>query len=414
MNPGSMPDPAGAERDFTGETMAWIAGADVTERKRLGQYMTPRRIRERLVDRVDLFPGMRVLDPGAGTGEFLATVRDREPRAELFGWDTDPGVLEVAKLNVPEANLERRSALDPHRSGPFDLVIGNPPYFQFRATADQKRRFAGVISGRPNIFALFFQVALESVRPGGQVAFVVPPSMNNGAYFEALRNFILERSRIEDLEILTGSGHFDGANTAAQLIVLRAGPSSGAFSFRRECTTSGFARTIFSPDPRSLEREFNGRRTLWELGFEAVTGTVVWNQHRDRLRDGPGPDRVRLIWAHNVQETGLDLDHNRGRPRYLGGATALTGPAIVVNRVVGAVGRGSLRAGLVPDGMEFVAENHVNVIRRRKGAGPAAGWPDLLAALRAPATGERVRRLTGNTQVAATELTHLLPLDPPD
>lgn len=408
-----MSDPADSERDFTRETAEWVAGADPAERKRLGQYMTPRAIRERLADRVDLFPGIRVLDPGVGTGEFLATVKAREPQAILAGWDVGPGVLATAQLNVPGARLERRSALDRHDLPPFDLVIGNPPYFQFRATRDQKERFGGVISGRPNIFALFFQVALESVRPGGQVAFVVPPSMNNGAYFEALRSFILDHGAIEHLEILDGSDLFESANTAAQLIVIRAGGPGRAFSFRRECPGSGFVRTILSPDPGSLEGEFAGRRTLWELGFEAVTGTLVWNQNRNRLHGGPGPGRIRLIWAHNLRERGLDLDHDRGRPRYVDGRPALTGPAILVNRVVGAVGRGSLRAGLVPEGMEFVAENHVNVIRRRPDADRTGGWPGLLAALRSPLTGERLRRLTGNTQVSATELTHLLPLDRP-
>ncbi|MCO5314575.1 MAG: hypothetical protein M9938_00195 [Solirubrobacterales bacterium] len=85
----------------------------------------------------------------------------------------------------------------------------------------------------------------------------------------------------------------------------------------------------------------------------------------------------------------------------------------MVNRVVGAVGRGELRGALVPDGTEFIAENHINVIRPRAGVTSRSNWPDLLAAIDSPGAARRIRLLTGNTQISATELTHLLPLDGP-
>jgi len=89
----------------------------------------------------------------------------------------------------------------------------------------------------------------------------------------------------------------------------------------------------------------------------------------------------------------------------------LVGPAIVVNRITGSVGSGSLRCALIPEGMEYVAENHVNVIIPRQGADQLATLDEVLNALRSPNINERVRLLTGNTQISATELTHWIPLD---
>lgn len=396
---------------YLAETLAWLERADLGARKSLGQYMTPRRVREALIDQLDLFPGMKVLDPGAGTGEFLASVSNREPGADLTGWDIDLDVLGYAARNVPQARFENRSAFEPVGEGGFDLVIGNPPYFQFRATPEQRQRFAAVISGRPNIFALFFQIAFEAVRPGGQIGFVVPPSVNNGAYFESLREFIVANGSIEHLEILAGNNLFEDANTAAQLIVIRTGAGSDCFHLRRVCEESGFRRIIFSPDPEGIEAEFRGRPTLHELGFEAVTGSVVWNQHRDRLTREPTEESVPLIWAHNIRHGRIELMDDHERPQYVTGTEPLQGPALVVNRIVGAVGKGLLRAALVPDGMKFAGENHVNVIRPRKDIDPKINWNDLLTAMSADEIGERVRRLTGNTQVSARELTHLIPLD---
>ena len=448
-------------------TWGWMAGVSVEGRKRLGQYMTPVVLRERLLDRCELFGGMRVLDPGVGTGEFLRSVAEREPLAELHGWDVDGGLLEVAAANAPEAHLTRRSALDVYDGEPFDLVVGNPPYFQFKPSRGIRERFAGVISGRVNIFALFFQAGLEVLRPGGQLAYVVPPSMNTGAYFERLRRYVLERSEIEFLEIHHDQKLFDGAQTPVQLIVLRLRDarvenigSSRSFSYADEIKRGiateliddtdvvkpaqtlleiqdygqvgkhsfireslGFRRTILAENPSDLEAAFRGRSSLFELGYEAVTGTIVWNQHRSDLRQEATNGEVPLIWAQNIGNGQLDgfadIKRNHAEPAFSADrakrphfiATSkpkMIGPAIVANRIVGAVGTGELRCSLVPDSMEFVAENHVNVIRPHGEFDPSLDWSELLRRLQSPEMATQIRLITHNTQLSATELTHLV------
>jgi adenine-specific DNA-methyltransferase len=408
---------------------------------------------------------MRVLDPGVGTGELLAAVLRRCPDAHLTGWDIDPTALAAAGELVPGATLELRSALDlkrdevpglavdgepqttrPHAGSDcadpeFDLVIGNPPYFQVPVTPDLKERFGEVISGRANTFALFFKAGLDLLAPEGTLAFVVPPSMNSGAYFEALREHIVARARITDLTLLEGTGLFEGANTAAQLLVLRKNGESGhrnpasQFVFERRDDDAGFRRVVFSRNPGELEAGFKGRKTLWQLGFEAVTGTVVWNQHRATLRDRAGPGSVPLVWSGDLRGGTLELDSgsSRGqgtppgqddgrrrrrsgaglpdnRPGHVIGRTALSGPALLVNRVVGSVGRGEIRTGLILPGVPFLAENHVNVIRPRSGFKQRVDWEELQSRMSQPGVVERLRLLTGNTQISATELTHLIPV----
>jgi adenine-specific DNA-methyltransferase len=436
-------------------SLEWMARGDPAQRKIRGQYMTPRAVAEALLDRVGLAAGMRVLDPGVGTGELLRAALDRETGLSVTGWDVDATAIEAARRLVPEADLEVRSALDPAGAGDdsgFDLVIGNPPYFQLRLDRAERQRFAGVLSGRANVFALFFQIGIEQLKSGGTIAYIVPPSMNSGAYFESLREYLCARTELIDLTVLEGTDLFQEANTAIQLLVLKKhgpkpavgriigsgdeNPTHRGFVFRREVPEAGFRRVLFSPDPGRLAAEFEGRKTLWELGLEAVTGQVIWNENRDRLKDGPGPGRVPLIWSHSIGRDRLELDGNRpakpGKPGFYdtgdAGKAALTGPAIVVNRVVGAVGRGELRAALIPAGAAFIAENHVNVIRARRSSDPGGSdnrhqarksdppggevdWERVLAALLAPGVAGRIQLLTGNTQISTRELTHLVPLD---
>lgn len=400
----------GIEEELSAASRQWLDGKALADRKRLGQYLTPRPVADALLARVKTTSGMRVLDPGAGTGELLAAAARAQDGLELSGWDVDPTALEAASDLVPEAGLEQRSALEPWTGQPFDLVVGNPPYFQFRPTAEQRSRFAEVISGRTNIFACFFKVGLDALKPGGRLAFIVPPSLNSGAYFEALREHISARASIEDLVVLDGTGLFAGANTAIQLLVLKKGGDPGPFLFERNCVESGFRRVIFSAEPELLAGQFEGRRTLWELGYEAVTGPVVWNQHRGDLRVTDAEGAVPLIWSHNLRGGELELGARAGKPQYVAGLRPDSGPAVLVNRVVGSVGRGELRTAQIPDGMEFLAENHVNRIRVRKGASPAVSWDELHRMLAGETAAERIRLLTGNTQISATELNHLLPL----
>lgn len=392
-------------------TQSWLSSADKIERKRLGQYMTPKTLRDRLLDAVPLRPGMKVLDPGVGTGEFLRSVLEREPNCEVFGWDIDERILAHAKEAVPQAHLQTRDALAPLQGETFDLIIGNPPYFQFKANQETRTRFSQVISGRPNIFALFFQTAIESLREGGQIAFVVPPSMNNGAYFQGLRQYISSTCSIESLEIAKGSHLFEDAQTAVQLIVLTKGGSSDRHTFTRRCPQSGFKRTIFAEDPSTYEELFQGRRSLFELGFEANTGTIVWNQVKDRLRSSFSKETVPLIWAHNLQGGEIVLGNNPRKKQYVVTSRRQYGPAILVNRIVGSVGGGSIRCAFAPENFEFVGENHTNVVTPRNFHEDLVDWGHLLRALMSQETAERVRLLTGNTQVSATELTHLLPID---
>lgn len=394
---------------FSDITHRWRQSADLGERKSRGQYMTPKSLRARLLDNLDLYPGIRVLDPGCGTGEFLRDVLDREPSARVTGWDSDQRILECAKELVPEGEFNCRDALDPSLADPFDLVIGNPPYFQFRASDAVRKYFANVISGRPNIFSLFFKVGIENLRDGGQLGYVVPPSMNNGAYFNSLRSYIKSVAAIEFLEVVTDPFHFDDAQTAVQLMVIRKGQQSDAFSVSVPLNGRKSSLLLFASDADDLAKTLSSGRSLDSLGFTAVTGTVVWNTRKSDLRTQRVDNAVQLVWAQNIRNGRVSVDEmSQKRPQYIVNTEPLTGPAVVVNRIVGSVGSGELRAGLIESGRKFVGENHVNVILPTERA--EISCEHLLSLISHPQVIQQVRKITGNTQISATELKYLVRL----
>lgn len=389
---------------FQDETRRYIEGTPLSKRKEHGQYFTPAPLRKKLLDLIPPLSSPRIVDPAVGTGEFLADARDYFDRPDLTGWDIDEELVELARQVVPEADISRRNALNEPFTERFDLVVGNPPYYEFKPEKKLRSRYEDVIHGRVNIYGLFFKLGLEMLKPGGILAYVVSTSMNNGAYFSALRDFITSRADIQHLEILDDHDLFEGAQQSVMLIVLKKQENTGRYIFGYN------GHRIFSEKAEALKDTFSDKTTLAERGWTVKTGRVVWNQNRDKLtRDKE--KGVPLIWSYNITNDGLTIPHDEERPQYIKWENTRTGPAIVVNRVTGTGKHINLRAGYVPPDVEFTAENHVNVVI------PPPDCPDpekqcqnVLAELRNPENTDALKHIIGNTQVSATELRELFPL----
>ena len=396
------------DEQFSNITADWLSGADLNERKALGQYMTPAYLRDYLLNKVNLFPGAKVLDPAVGTGEFLRSAIALEPGIQAFGWDIDPKILQFASLNVPNANLSELSALELPACEEFDFVIGNPPYFEMKLTPEQTSNFSEVVAGRANIFALFFKVGIEALKPGGVLAYVVPPSMNNGAYFKALRRFLTKQNHILSVKVFSKSDLFIDAQTSVQVITVKKGigKSSNVLSL----PIKGELEPLIFENVTEVESYFENSSSLFDLGYEAVTGNVVWNQHKDSLTNDKSKAKAALYYARNIGSGKITLVEDDKKPQYLDylPLTKFEGPAILVNRIIGGVGKGVINAAFVPVGEVFCAENHLNVIRVRKNVTPRISFPELLRLISSESTLRTARLVTGNTQLSATEWNYLL------
>jgi adenine-specific DNA-methyltransferase len=395
--------------EFSGETLTWLERTDLRVRQTRGQYMTPRSLRTHLLRQLHIRPGDRVLDPAVGTGEFLRHARELFPGIETFGWDIDESVLETARLLDPKAALSCRSGLDDYRGEKFDFVIGNPPYFEVKLDETYKEKFRPVLSGRPNIYGLFFKVGLDALKDGGTLAYVVPPSMNAGAYFRNLRRYLTTEGHIVSLKVFDDSSLFIDAQTAVQVIVIRKGSGPSKHTFFVGDERDGSQTLIFCENPSDLARHYEGSVSLASLGYEAVTGTTVWNQHKDKLTNVEDSTTVPLIYARNIIDGEIALSPDLRRPQYIRGGRVLTGEAIVVNRILGGVGKGAIKAALIPRGYQFAAENHLNVIRPISGVEAKIPMRQLYELITDASIVEKARVLTGNTQLSATEWTRLMP-----
>ena len=84
---------------------------------------------------------LRIADLGTGSGAILLALLSELPHAQGFGTDVSEAALQTAATNAANAGLAGRAtffACDyaSGLSGPFDLIVSNPPYIRSADIAD--------------------------------------------------------------------------------------------------------------------------------------------------------------------------------------------------------------------------------------------------------------------------------------
>jgi release factor glutamine methyltransferase len=84
---------------------------------------------------------LRIADLGTGSGAILLALLSELPHAQGFGTDISADALQTAATNAARAGVADRAsfvACDYARglSGPFDLIVSNPPYIRSMDIAD--------------------------------------------------------------------------------------------------------------------------------------------------------------------------------------------------------------------------------------------------------------------------------------
>lgn len=390
------------------ETEKYIESTDVKVRKKYGQYFTIKSIRDHLFSELFKYLNksrkMDILDPACGTGEFLISCKEYFPKSNLYGFDISEKVLNVSQMIVPEAKLEVNDTLKLKSNKKYDLVIGNPPYFEFKPDKELKTEYGDLFSGRVNIYGLFIKKSLNMLKDNGYLAFVIPPSLNSSSYFSKVRRYIVSNSDIVYLKVLDNPSHFKDANQKVMLIILKKTTNKGKYLVKVN------NKIFFSENYLNIRKKLKNKTFLKDLNYTVKTGEIVWNLNKNLLTENPSD--VLLIWSHNISNCGLKLFTKGEKKQYIKSKRYNLGPAIVVNRIVGQPGKMQVRASKIEKGVRFLAENHVNVIFPvNKLNKPKLSIDSLLEQLHSKENELIMNEIIGNTQISKTELEELFPLN---
>lgn len=394
--------------EYTKESIDYLKNTDIKKRKKLGQYFTPKSIRELLLSKLPKKDNADILDPACGSGEFLLSCKKYFKNPILYGFDIDKKLINIASKLVKNASIKNFDFLNIDiNKKKYDYIIGNPPYFELKLNEEIKKKYFDIIKGRVNIFSLFIKTGLDLLKDGGYLAYVVPPSMNNGAYFSKLREYIIKNSSLEYLHIIGGADNFHLANQKVMLIILKKTNSkkSSKYIFKKN------GITIFTEDKKFLNKAYKNTVSLKDIGYTVKTGSIIWNEYKEKLTNDKNNSTL-LIWASNINNGKIIIGYTKGKPQYIKNISndlIIKSRVVVVNRITGSSKDINIKAAIVNE-KEFVCENHVNVIYMSKNANCNYSLEDIFKALQDKTNIKVMRLISGNTQISKTELERLLPI----
>ena len=394
--------------EYTKESIDYLKNTDIKKRKKLGQYFTPKSIRELLLSKLPKKDNADILDPACGSGEFLLSCKKYFKNPILYGFDIDKKLINISSKLVKNAIIKNFDFLNIDiNKKKYDYIIGNPPYFELKLNEEIKKKYFDIIKGRVNIFSLFIKTGLDLLKDGGYLAYVVPPSMNNGAYFSKLREYIIKNSSLEYLHIIDGADNFHLANQKVMLIILKKTNSkkSSKYIFKKK------GITIFTEDKKFLNKAYKNTVSLKDIGYTVKTGNIIWNEHKEKLTNDKNNSTL-LIWASNINNGKIIIGYTKGKPQYIKNISndlIIKSRVVVVNRITGSSKDINIKAAIVNE-KEFLCENHVNVIYMSKNANCNYSLEDIFKALQDKTNIKVMRLISGNTQISKTELERLLPI----
>ncbi len=217
-----------------------------SEQVLLGQFYTPTRVADLLVALAVESENAEVLDPGCGSGTFVMRAYDylKERTSEthgallsrLWGFDISAFATELASINLFRQNMAafdnfpriisgnffqhfvgEEIPFPPARAGgqekivieipQFSAIVANPPYLRSQNQDDLNPKYKRTLfdaaakngvaaAAKTDLFAFFMFKALEFMKPGGRLAFVVSSSWLTSDFGSSLQRVLLNRLQL--------------------------------------------------------------------------------------------------------------------------------------------------------------------------------------------------------------------------
>lgn len=187
-------------------------------------------------------PEDRVLDPGCGLGAFIDGIlrwcnKKGVKPPKIVGIEIDKNMVEICKKkyrNLPNVEIVHGDFLL-EDLGYFDYIIGNPPYISIERLPlnlkEKYRKLYKTAAGRLDVYILFFEKALNILKPSGRIVFVTPEKYLYVHSARLLRK-LLAQYHIEEVELVKEDA-FKGVLAYPVITVIsKTKPEPTLFTFR--------------------------------------------------------------------------------------------------------------------------------------------------------------------------------------
>ena len=262
------------------------AGVQEAKRKALGAYYTPPVLVEAALAQLPR-PLRSLADLSCGDGAWLAAAARRWPGVALWGLDIDPVAVAAAGARLGASAIVERGD-GRRRRGPFDCVVGNPPWGAGRV---------GAVRRGDESVSRFIDAALASLTPGGRLCLLIPAAWLEVAAHRPARRRLLDGAAIERLAHL--GDVFAGVHAPAALLIARREPDAVARAAQTIATPSGALSQAevardpehamnprLSPPDRALVSRLHAERERLVGRVRFILGVVTGDNRRTLGADG--------------------------------------------------------------------------------------------------------------------------------
>jgi tRNA1(Val) A37 N6-methylase TrmN6 len=181
---------------------------ELSFRRQTGVYETPYKTARHMVDIIIPFiknkSDVSILDPSTGEGIFVKALIEAGIRpSHITAHDIDFNKIEkIKKLGIKGICTD--TLLCDYQNK--DFIIGNPPYKSRRESQyikankiELKKRYGFI--GLYNLYSLFLVNAIQHLKYGGIVCFIVQDSFLTNRYYRRFRQYILDNCKIIEIKL---------------------------------------------------------------------------------------------------------------------------------------------------------------------------------------------------------------------
>lgn len=201
--------------------LIYISCKNMGNRKATGSYYTSTKVVKKLIDELPINSSDTILDPCCGTGNFLLQLPSSVKIDSIYGNDIDEISVKITRLNmalkynaeldVLYSHITHNDFLTEYTNTKFNYIIGNPPWgYDFSDSEKETLRslFSATTGKNIESYDVFIEQSLRNLASNGQLSFVLPEALLNVKAHSQIRNIILEKCSIKNLDYLGNA--FDG------------------------------------------------------------------------------------------------------------------------------------------------------------------------------------------------------------
>jgi N12 class adenine-specific DNA methylase/predicted RNA methylase len=266
---------------------------DSAKRTTFSQFFTSPIVMDAMHDvleRLGVAADATVLEPGCGTGNFMAGAR---PGQRFIGVELDSISGRIARLLHPHADI-RIEGFQDSRLVPVDAVIGNPPF------GDVDIKYAGE---KRSIHDFFFAKSVDLLKPGGIMA-LITSRFTLDKQNAATREYLAERSDfLGAIRLPSMAFKQEGTDVVTDLIVLckRAPGQEARHADPDWLNTSQIGiggldvsiNRYFQNHPEMVLGDWSRKDTLHAKGISLIANGELAIQLRDAIARLPKSQAVR-------------------------------------------------------------------------------------------------------------------------